>query len=126
MKRFTLPSTWSAIALAMAASCLLVPGPAPAQGVQIVAVNGTTVAVDESDSHIKLPAYLPAGSISFKVTNRGSKMHALEIKGAGFDQKLPALNPGAATIFTVDLKDGNYTVTDPEAPNLTATLTVES
>ncbi|HEY4001479.1 MAG TPA: hypothetical protein VGO93_21575 [Candidatus Xenobia bacterium] len=100
---------------------------APSGSTTISAANGTTVAIEESDTGLKMPSVLPAGSISFKVTNSGKKKHNVEIKGNGVDEKMKTpLDAGASDIFDVTLKPGTYHVTDPGDAKLKATLEIKS
>lgn len=80
-----------------------VPVPAPA------AVNATL-----SEWKIELSTgNLPAGSVAFTVTNRGSIPHALEVEGHGLEQATPLIQPGAGATLTLTLAPGTYEIYCP-------------
>jgi len=66
--------------------------------------------VTESEFTITLPSKtLPAGTYTFKVTNRGIFAHNLTVDGAGVqDKATPTLAPGSTGDVTVTLQKGSY------------------
>lgn len=66
--------------------------------------------VTESEFTITLPSKtLPAGTYTFKVTNKGKFPHNLTVDGAGVEDKTsPTLAPGSAGDLTVTLQKGSY------------------
>src|SRR6476646_10183444 len=50
--------------------------------------SGAIVTVTEDEYHIHMPTTIPDGSITFHVTNSGSKTHNFKIKGNGVEQQL--------------------------------------
>jgi uncharacterized cupredoxin-like copper-binding protein len=73
--------------------------------------SSKTIKVAESEykltpSSVSLPA---AGTYTFKVANKGSVTHALEIEGTGMHEESGELQPGQTKTFTVDFKGpGTY------------------
>src|SRR5690242_12191243 len=72
---------------------------------------GKTVTIAESEykltpSSVNVSA---TGTYTFKVMNKGSVAHALEIEGNGVEQKTAHIQPGSSATLTVDLaKNGKY------------------
>src|SRR5215207_3286260 len=58
-------------------------------------------------------ATLPAGLVSFTVTNHGSIPHALEVEGRGVEQATPLIQPGASATLTLTLAPGAYEIYCP-------------
>src|SRR5881394_3918533 len=54
-----------------------------------------------------------AGPVTFIVTNSGQIPHAIEVEGAGFEQEIETIQPGATGTLTVTLKPGRYEVYCP-------------
>lgn len=83
-------------------------------GAATPAPGANVVQVKESEYKIDMPTSLPAGSITFHVTNAGTTQHSLEIQGQGVDVKLDnPLNPGDSKDWTVNLAAGSYKVFCP-------------
>jgi uncharacterized cupredoxin-like copper-binding protein len=74
------------------------------------AASGTAMTVTESEFTITLPSKtLPAGTYTFKVTNKGKFAHNLTVDGAGVqDKATPTLAPGSTGDLTVTLQKGSY------------------
>jgi hypothetical protein len=73
-----------------------------------------TVSARLSEWKVELSATtLPAGPVTFAVSNTGSIPHALEIEGQGIEKELAVLQPGTAGTLTVTLKPGRYEVYCP-------------
>ena len=74
------------------------------------AAPGTAKTVTESEFTITLPSKtLPAGTYTFKVTNKGKFAHNLTVDGAGVpDKATPTLAPGSTGDLTVTLQKGSY------------------
>lgn len=76
-----------------------------------VSKPGKTVAIAESEykltpSSVNVSA---TGTYTFKVQNKGTIAHALEIEGNGVEQKTGDIQPGSSATLTVDLtKNGKY------------------
>jgi plastocyanin len=56
---------------------------------------------------------IPAGSVTFTVTNAGSIPHAFEVEGQGIEKETPQIQPGATATLTLTLKPGRYEVYCP-------------
>src|SRR2546425_6709465 len=56
---------------------------------------------------------IPAGSVTFTVTNAGSIPHAFEVEGQGIEQETAVIQPGASATLTLKLKPGTYEVYCP-------------
>lgn len=71
--------------------------------------GGETVAISETDFALD-PAEVtvPAGAVTFDVTNDGETLHNLEIEGSGVEEVSDDINPGESTQLTVDLGAGEY------------------
>jgi uncharacterized cupredoxin-like copper-binding protein len=89
-------------------------------GTPAAAAGGTTMMAGEQvpvslmEFAITMPQTLPAGSVTFAVTNDGTVTHSFEIEGNGIEQSLPnQLAPGEAGMLTVDLTPGTYEVYCP-------------
>jgi hypothetical protein len=89
------------LALLLAAACGGLPLPALAAG-QVVVVT-------LRDFRIDLPHTLPAGPVTFRVSNAGLADHNLEIRGQGVDTRLPQdLASGQHGTLRVNLRPGAY------------------
>src|SRR5882724_10794526 len=74
----------------------------------------TTVAVRLSEWKVELAqTTVPAGSVTFTVTNAGSIPHAIEVEGRGVEKEIPVIQPGATGSLTLMLAPGNYEVYCP-------------
>lgn len=72
------------------------------------------VQVSLVEFEIRMPTELPAGSITFVVTNEGARQHNFEIEGGGIDQVFAQnLQPGEQNTLTVNLPPGEYRVYCP-------------
>jgi uncharacterized cupredoxin-like copper-binding protein len=79
------------------------------------AMSGRQVKVSETEFTISLPmtTFTP-GPYTFRITNKGTIAHALEIDGPGVpDRASDTLSPGASTSMTVTLQKGSYEVYCP-------------
>ena len=56
---------------------------------------------------------VPAGPVTFRVTNGGSVPHAFEIEGHGLEQKTPLIQPGARATLALTLVSGSYEIYCP-------------
>jgi uncharacterized cupredoxin-like copper-binding protein len=79
------------------------------------ATTGTSLAVVETEFHLKLSsASLKPGAYSIHVKNAGSFTHALTVNGPGVNDKSTAsLAPGASATLVVTLKAGSYDIFCP-------------
>ena len=59
------------------------------------------------------PATVPAGTVTFSVTNGGSVPHAFEVEGHGLEKETPLIQPGATATLTLTLRPGGYEVYCP-------------
>ncbi len=79
------------------------------------APTGEVIDVGLSEYTIDMPTTLPAGPVTFLITNYGSLPHSFAIEGPGIDEALThELEPGQQGAFTVDLQPGTYSVICPE------------
>jgi hypothetical protein len=70
-----------------------------------LAPHATVVEVRLSEWSVKLvPAEVPAGPVSFHVTNAGKVPHAFEIEGHGIERRTPEIQPGATATLEVSVK----------------------
>ncbi len=75
-------------------------------------------AVSINDNSIDMPAQIPSGTVTFKVTNKGNFEHSFAIEGNGTKRKLDeSLKPGETRTFQLDLQPGSYTIYDPVGTN---------
>ena len=86
------------------------------------------VTLREFKIHVN-PAKVPAGEITFTVTNKGREKHALAIKGADGTHSTPRLSRHQSTTLVVTLKPGKYVLYCPVDSHrklgMKATLTVQ-
>jgi uncharacterized cupredoxin-like copper-binding protein len=89
-------------------------------GTPAAAAGGTTMMAGEQvpvslmEFAITMPQTLPAGSVTFAVTNDGTITHSFEVEGNGIEQSLRnPLAPGETGMLTVDLTPGTYEVYCP-------------
>jgi hypothetical protein len=104
MSRFSLAAI-AAIALVVAA-CSPEPSAseAPAGGASSAgAAGGGSGQVDVSlvDFEIDMPESVPAGEVTFNVTNDGGTEHGFEIEGSGIEEEIEELAPGDSDTLTV-------------------------
>ncbi|MEU6933594.1 plastocyanin/azurin family copper-binding protein [Streptomyces sp. NPDC046385] len=86
------------------------PAPAPSTG----SAAATQVKADLTDFHITLsPQTFHPGPYTFVAKNDGQHDHALEIEGAGTENRTQTLAPGESATLTVTLKSGTYQVYCP-------------
>jgi plastocyanin len=72
------------------------------------------VSIKLSEWSVQLSAAtVPAGPVTFSVTNGGSIPHALEVEGGGIEQQTPLIQPGTTATLTLTLKPGTYEVYCP-------------
>lgn len=88
--------------------------------------KGTSITVTASEFKFKLSATsAKAGTVTFKVVNKGKLPHDFKIGG----KKTPLLNPGKSTTLKVALKKGKAaylcTVAGHAAAGMKGTLTVK-
>lgn len=75
---------------------------------------GGQVPVSLAEFAISMPSTLPAGRVTFAVTNDGTITHSFEIEGNGVEKELKSpLEPGQTDMFSVNLEPGTYTVYCP-------------
>ena len=58
-------------------------------------------------------ATIPAGPVTFTITNTGSIPHAFEVEGEGIEQETKLIQPGANATLTLTLNPGTYDVYCP-------------
>lgn len=72
------------------------------------------VEVTLTEYKIAMPSSLPAGSVTFEVTNRGKRDHNFEVEGQGIEKEFEQnLKPGETRTMQVDLAPGTYRVYCP-------------
>jgi uncharacterized cupredoxin-like copper-binding protein len=75
---------------------------------------GEQVPVSLMEFAIDMPDTLPAGPVTFAVTNDGTITHSFEIESADLEEELASeLAPGETGMLTVDLAPGTYEVYCP-------------
>lgn len=78
------------------------------------APTGEVIEVGLYEYTIDMPTQLPAGPVTFFITNFGSLTHSFAIEGPGIDEQLTReLEPGQSGAFTVHLQPGSYAVISP-------------
>ena len=91
--------------------CLWAPSSRPRR---LAAANPVPVSAKLSEWTIQLSeTTVPAGPVTFTVTNGGSIPHAFEVEGQGTEQETPLIQPGASATLTLTLKPGTYEVYCP-------------
>src|SRR5512143_3636598 len=90
----------------LAALVLLAP---PRQGEAPITVSATLSEwkVELSERHV------PAGKVTFSLTNSGSVPHQFEVEGQGIEKEAPLIQPGATATLTLTLKPGHYEIYCP-------------
>jgi len=77
-------------------------------------VAGGQVPVSLAEFAISMPSSLPAGRVTFAITNDGTITHSFEIEGNGVEKALKnPLEPGQTGMLSVNLDPGTYTVYCP-------------
>src|SRR5262245_708639 len=111
--------TRAAAALAAAFATVLLISCASSQGkvgtTQVTqTAKGSAVEVILKDYEIQMPESVPAGEVTFNVTNAGSHDHNFEIELRGGKRSLGrVLKPGDTQTLTVGLTPGTYDVVCP-------------
>ena len=76
--------------------------------------NSAPVSARLSEWTVKLSeTTIPAGPVTFTVTNGGSIPHAFEVEGQGTERETPLIQPGATATLTLSLAPGTYEVYCP-------------
>jgi hypothetical protein len=76
--------------------------------------DGTPVTVRLSEWKVELgAASVPAGTVTFQITNAGTIPHAFEVEGRGIEKETPVVQPGATTSLTLALAPGRYEIYCP-------------
>jgi plastocyanin len=102
------------------AGALVAAAPAPSR-------NPAPVSARLSEWTIKLSeTTVPAGPVTFTVTNGGSIPHAFEVEGQGAEQETPLIQPGASATLTLTLEPGTYEVYCPVGENSHKKLGMEA
>lgn len=73
-----------------------------------------TVPVRLASHDIEMPAAVPAGAISFEVTNQGDSVHGFEVEGLGLEEEVQ-VPPGETRTLEVNLEPGTYRIYCPVA-----------
>jgi len=77
---------------------------------------GDPAAVTASLSEWKVElsaATIPAGTVTFTITNAGTIPHAFEVEGRGIERETDLIQPGTTATLTLTLAPGNYEVYCP-------------
>jgi plastocyanin len=56
---------------------------------------------------------VPAGPVTFTITNAGSIPHAFEVEGVGIERQTTLIQPGQTDTLTLDLKSGTFDIYCP-------------
>ena len=76
--------------------------------------NPTLVSAKLSEWKVELSqATVPAGKVTFAITNAGNIPHAFEFEGLGMERKTALIQPGLMDTLTLDLKPGMYEIYCP-------------
>ncbi|MBA3533159.1 MAG: hypothetical protein H0T73_14665 [Ardenticatenales bacterium] len=91
--------------------------------------EGTVIEVQLAEYKIIMPPTLPAGPISFEITNAGSMEHNFMLEGAGSSRTFDTpLKPGEFRPLPLELVAGSYQVycplADHEGRGMELTLTI--
>jgi uncharacterized cupredoxin-like copper-binding protein len=106
------------LALALGASCASSQGKIGTTKV-VRTSEGISVDVNLKEYEIDMPDSIPAGPVTFKVTNIGHHDHTFRIEGNGIDQKIePNLKEGETKDLHVTLTAGQYRITCPVGPHV--------
>jgi uncharacterized cupredoxin-like copper-binding protein len=91
-------------------------GAAGETGAGEAGAQGTSVDVSLIEFELQMETTVPAGTVTFNITNNGTEEHSFEIEGNGVEEELePHLMPGESGTLTVDLQPGTYEVYCPVA-----------
>lgn len=72
------------------------------------------VRVTLTEHEIEVPAEVPAGELTFELSNEGDQVHGFAVEGEGIDETLTTdVQPGATEAVTIELAPGTYTVWCP-------------
>src|SRR2546427_2909745 len=91
-------------------AALVLGGPAASRG------PGAPVAVSAKLSEWKVElsaSTVPAGTVTFVITNAGNIPHGFEVEGKGIEKEIERIQPGASDTLTLTLKPGTYEVYCP-------------
>jgi len=84
----------------------------------IAAAQGVAVPVTLSEFKVELGRdTVPAGSVTFRLSNKGQMTHGFYVLGPGVDQGAREVPAGQTGSLTVKLKPGTYEVYCPLADN---------
>jgi hypothetical protein len=88
--------------------------PLPAVFAAPASQAGAPVPVSLVEFEIRMPGELPAGLITFVVTNDGARQHNFAIEGQGIEEAFEQnLQPGESNTMVVELAPGEYRVYCP-------------
>ena len=77
-------------------------------------VSGDQVPVSLTEFVVGMPTSLPAGEVTFAISNDGTITHSFEIEGGSLEEELETpLEPGQSATLTVTLEPGTYVVYCP-------------
>ncbi|MFL5515120.1 MAG: cupredoxin domain-containing protein, partial [Gemmatimonadales bacterium] len=90
---------------------LLLPGAAGTARHPAASDGGPPITVRLAEWKVDLgSASVPAGTVTFQITNAGTIPHAFELEGRGIEKETPLVQPGATTTLTLALAPGRYEV----------------
>jgi hypothetical protein len=93
---------------------LLLPAAAWTARQRVPTENGPPITVRLSEWKVELGASsVPAGTVTFQISNAGTIPHAFEVEGRGIEKETPLVQPGASTSLTLTLAPGKYEVYCP-------------
>lgn len=78
------------------------------------AARAQSVPVTLSEWKLEMPRdTVRAGSVTFRVKNTGTMIHAFHVEGQGLDKETPQIPVGQSLSLTVTLKPGTYEIYCP-------------
>jgi len=81
------------------------------------AAAAQSVPVTISEWKVEVRDTVRAGTVTFRVKNEGTMVHALHVEGAGVKKETPQIAAGQTMSLSVALKPGTYEVYCPMSEN---------
>lgn len=100
------------------AACMAEASPSPEAGGGTTATDagageGQAVEVSLVDFEIDMPESIPAGHVTFSISNDGGTTHGFEVEGNGIEEEVEEISAGDSATLEVDLEPGTYEVYCP-------------